>query len=209
MSDAPRPHDLLHVCFAPAMFHFEHDASAAFMHLHRLPLVVVRRGNARSGRIPVGVRGHARSERYAGWMEPEAVVRIESPADLAPRNSGSALPVFKALDRLRTLWRGLAMPWGPTGSAGFELASRIATVTASSDLDLQIRADRWFSRAEARDLLSVTVNLHAAVDVVVETPFGGFALAEYAASATCMLRTNAGPVLTAHPWIDPRAENAA
>lgn len=204
MMHTPQPHDLIHVRAERTWFHFEHDADTAFAHLRACPLVVVRRAEMRESLIPIGVRGTSRSQRHAGWMHPDAIIKIEQPSDLLFRQSNSQLPAFQALHELSLRWHDLNLPWGPTGSVGFELASGVVSVNATSDLDLQIRADQPFPKAYAERLLHATCKLHAPVDVLVEIPFGGFALAEYATQATCLLRTRTGPALVSNPWLHRR-----
>ncbi|HEX3637144.1 MAG TPA: malonate decarboxylase holo-ACP synthase, partial [Paraburkholderia sp.] len=95
--------------------------------------------------------------------------------------------------------------WGPTGSAGFELATQAPTVTLSSDLDLLIRAPEKRSHANAVQLLDYlqTIAQRAGIrmDAQLETPAGGVALAEWAADkARVMVRHARGPQLIADPW---------
>jgi phosphoribosyl-dephospho-CoA transferase len=90
------------------------------------------------------------------------------------------------------------MPWGPTGSVGFELATGAATATADSDLDLVVRAPLLTPR-----VLTRLVELHARlkgvsvrVDCQIETVGGAIALAELASAASeVLVKTNAGPTL--------------
>jgi phosphoribosyl-dephospho-CoA transferase len=95
--------------------------------------------------------------------------------------------------------------WGPTGSAGFELATQAPTVTESSDLDLLIRTPEPLARDIAGALLD-QLQGHAKraglrIDAQLETPAGGVALAEWAAGkARVLARGAAGPQLLADPW---------
>ena len=82
------------------------------------------------------------------------------------------------------------------------------TVTATSDLDLLIRTPRTLSRERATQMLT-ELELHAQhagirVDVQLETPAGGIALAEWAAGKPRVMARHAqGPQLIADPWAAP------
>jgi phosphoribosyl-dephospho-CoA transferase len=82
------------------------------------------------------------------------------------------------------------------------------TVTATSDLDLLIRMPQTLSRERATQILS-ELESHAQragirVDVQLETPAGGIALAEWAAGKPrVMARRAQGPLLIADPWAAP------
>jgi phosphoribosyl-dephospho-CoA transferase len=99
-------------------------------------------------------------------------------------------------------WADSALPWGPAGSVGFELASGRKVTTEASDLDLVLRAAEQIGVDEARVLLDHTFGLKAKVDVRVETPVCGFALEEYvsAHSAKILLRYRDGVRLGEDPW---------
>ena len=74
-----------------------------------------------------------------------------------------------------------ALPWGPIGSVGFELASGVATATPDSDLDLMIRLPGL-----CQSIIDELVALHdkhfrsiaARVDCQVDTPVGPIGLTE-------------------------------
>jgi phosphoribosyl-dephospho-CoA transferase len=191
---SPRPHDLLHLSTTRLPSEAPAWASTA---LNVTPWVVVRRAAAPLNRIAVGVRGKSRSERYATSLDPADVCEVVGPEDLAhslPR-AGRELPAMCALHTVRRLLDGTGLPWGPTGSVGFELATGIPTATAESDLDLLVRAlPGSLARLAAlqREFRSLTVR----VDCQVETLSGAVALAELASGQPeVMLRTATGPRL--------------
>lgn len=137
----------------------------------------------------------------------------------APRTieAQAALPAFAALRAIAPALRRQRLQWGPTGSVGFELATGLPVVQASSDLDVLIRAPEWIARDRARSLLGI-LSQHAAcagvrVDVQLETPAGAIALAEYAGQARRVLLRHGGePVLVEDPWAwgtQPAAEPAS
>jgi hypothetical protein len=63
------------------------------------------------------------------------------------------LPAFALLQAVAPLCEATGYVWGPTGSAGFELASGCPTVTQTSDLDLLMRAPDPLDRTSAKTLI--------------------------------------------------------
>ena len=101
---------------------------------------------------------------------------------------------------------GLGSCWGPTGSVGFELASGCATATPHSDLDLMVQADAPLAVEAAAAVLAELISLPVTVDVLLESPYGAVALAEYvSAPRPILLRTAAGGRLTSDPWASAAA----
>jgi phosphoribosyl-dephospho-CoA transferase len=165
--------------------------------------VVVRRAQAPPGLIAVGIRGNARSERWATFCEERLVRKIVRPEDLLLRARSSihaCTPALRALKQMKDRWADLTLPWGPAGSVGFELASGRKVTTEASDLDLVIRAAEQIGIEEARFLLDRTLGLEAKVDVRVETPVCGFALEEYVSATKILLRYPDGVRLGEDPW---------
>lgn len=204
-----RPHDLLRVARLPQADNEPEWVRAAFA---RTPWVVVRRAPAAEDFVAVGVRGAARGQRFGTWIHHQDVESIFSPEDLQrvqPQDGRSALPAFVALAALRDTPSPLhELTWGPTGSAGFELAASTLTLSASSDLDLLIRlpqrCEAGAIRALAEVLAHAAARAHTRVDAQLETPAGGIALAELAAGkARVLARASDGPRLVADPWLAP------
>lgn len=178
----------------------------------RAPFAVVRRAQAAAGFVAAGVRGTARAERFGTWIDVKDIESSISPESLlavAPTPGRAALAAFVALATLRESSSPLHdFVWGPTGSAGFELAAQIPTLTESSDLDVLIRMPQ---RRDAANIVALAAALeHAAqragtrVDAQVETPAGGVALAELAqlarGKARVLARASDGARLVADPW---------
>ena len=89
------------------------------------PWVVVRRARASAGEIAVGVRGDTRSQRWGGFLSKDLIGKVVRPADLLLVEQSSTprlTPAIKVLQQVIDRWRDLTLPWGPTGSVGFELA---------------------------------------------------------------------------------------
>jgi phosphoribosyl-dephospho-CoA transferase len=211
MGRAVNPHDLLRLADNAPPFA---DAPAWVMTaLARAPFVVVRRAPRRGPAIAVGVRGAARSERFAAWLDERDVAQVVSPEDLsarAPRPERVSLPAFALLGAAAPLLDASGHPWGPTGSVAFELATGTDTVSPSSDLDLVLRAPEPMPQDRAATLFDALTRVAreagARVDVQVQTRNGGFALAEFAhANPRVMLRTDEGPRLVTNPWDTERA----
>src|SRR5271170_2070946 len=82
------------------------------------PWVVVRRSQAPAGQISVGVRGAARSERWAGCCSETLIKKIVRPAELlVPSRTSAHLrrpPALRAVQEVIERWQGLSLPWGPS-----------------------------------------------------------------------------------------------
>ncbi|HEX7934546.1 MAG TPA: malonate decarboxylase holo-ACP synthase, partial [Paraburkholderia sp.] len=204
-----RPHDLLRLRRLPA---FDGEPAWVRHAFARAPYAVVRRAFAAPEYVAIGLRGAQRSQRYGTWVASADIIDAVAPEALArgqPLSGRGALPAFVALAALqrdtRSPLHGFA--WGPTGSAGFELATKVETVTASSDLDLLIRMPNRFTHESAASLLDHLQTLAREagirVDAQLETPEGGVALVEWAeGKARVMARHARGPQLIADPWAD-------
>ncbi|MBV8074876.1 MAG: malonate decarboxylase holo-ACP synthase [Planctomycetaceae bacterium] len=207
LGEDARPHDLVELRRRDALVGEVPAPDWVQGCLARAPLVVVRRARQRSGWLPVGVRGPSRRERFAAWLPPEAVASRVRPDDLVVRCAWRetprrrVLPHFAALDRIQSLMDAYGFAWGPTGSMGFELASRTPCITAASDLDQVVRAPAELPREAARSLVAACATMPIRIDAQVETPAGSVALAEYASGAArVLLRTSDGARLVANPW---------
>ena len=200
-----RAHDLLRLDTLPDLADAPSWVAEA---LARTPFVVVRRAQAAPGRVAIGVRGTTRSERYGmviGRASIRAVHTPESLSRLAPSTARAELVPFAVLRSLQyaLCLRGFA--WGPTGSAGFELATGCATLSTTSDLDLLIRTPRPLSREAAQgihdELAARALSAGIRIDAQLETPAGGVALAEWASGRPRVLvRGSAEPYLSDDPW---------
>ncbi|MFP3563665.1 malonate decarboxylase holo-ACP synthase [Paraburkholderia sp. SIMBA_030] len=202
-----RPHDLLRL---RRLQRFDGEPAWVRDAFERAPYAVVRRAPAAEGFVAIGLRGTARSQRYGTWAcsaDIETVVAPETLAECRPDSTRGTLAAFAAFAALQRDMAGAlaGFIWGPAGSTGFELATQVPTVTASSDLDLLIRTPTKLSHDTAVQILN-QLQAHAQragirVDAQLETPAGGVALAEWAAGkARVMARHAQGPQLIADPW---------
>lgn len=211
-----RPHDLLR--FHPSSFEVPTDAPAwAARELTREePWVVVRRAVPEPGMAAVGVRGSVRRERWALCVPLSRVRKRVTPEALAGERRWESiraprreLPAFAALEAVVGLLEGRGLVWGPGGSVGYELASRLPAVTGESDLDLILRCPAPLPVADAREIRDGLASLSVRVDAQVDTGFGSFALAEWATGGEVLLRRARGPVLTKNPWDGPESSREA
>jgi phosphoribosyl-dephospho-CoA transferase len=200
MHSNPQVHDLLQINQPSLMCTGEQ--SWVRQTLLECPWVVVRRAQAAPGLIAVGVRGNARSERWAALCEQSRISKIVRPEELLSSNEVRRTPARRALQQMKDRWADLTLPWGPGGSVAFELATGRTVTTEASDLDLVIRATQPIAHEQARFLLDRTLGLDVKVDVRVETPVCGFSLEEYvlASSAKILLRYPIDVRLGEDPW---------
>jgi phosphoribosyl-dephospho-CoA transferase len=174
--------------------------------LRGCPWAVIRRVRGPTGQIAVGVRGEMRNERWGGYMPQHAIKQIVAPGELLQisrcSNGMDRTPPIQLLEEVSDRWQGLVLPWGPTGSVGFELASGHRVTTKLSDLDIVIRASRPLPVECARSLWEHVRGLRPRVDVRVETPVCGFALEEYVRRprSRILLRYPDGARLGDDPW---------
>jgi len=204
---APRTHDLLHLPDPARALAAMSDAPGWVADaLGAVPWVVVRRAAAPPGQIAVGVRGTTRAERHADILPLAVTGRQVRPEALAARAESlpENLPAACALRRARPLLDATELPWGPTGSVGFQLATGASTATQDSDLDLVIRIDGPLALLGVspilRDLHTALLRLPARVDCLLEAEQGAIALGELVGGAShVLLRTGNGPCLVPVP----------
>ena len=202
----PRVHDLLRLRSPALLTGAEGEVRPAWFDPGpTAPVwVVVRRAEAGAGVVAVGVRGASRNERWAATTPETAVVERTPPA-LVPRRRGRGLPAVAALAAVGPVadqeWPGA---WGPAGSVGYELVTGCPVVNAASDLDLVLHADVPPDRSTVSRTLGELRRRagRVRVDLLIETPVGGFAADEWLSEPPrpLALRTRHGPVLTHDPW---------
>lgn len=201
------PHDLLRITTVEALVGDGPPPGWAAATLADAPWVVVRRAQAPAGWIPVGVRGSFRHERWAALLPIAAVLERWPPEAVASRigtlspQRRTDIPALAAVPRLAMALARLNLRGGPTGSIGFELVSGRATATGTSDLDAVVRAETRLSPTLAVELVAEIAQLSVRCDLLLETPNGAVALAEYARGAVPVaLRGLQGPRLVTDPW---------
>ncbi|HJV00643.1 MAG TPA: malonate decarboxylase holo-ACP synthase [Burkholderiaceae bacterium] len=202
---AYRPHDLLWVPADSLRFPAGWPAWADADWLFHAP-VVVRRERTVAALLPVGLRGRARSERSLAYLPRAAVRRSVTPEMLAAAvRTGSAdsagLAVLQALRASVAALDATGLAWGPTGGAGFFLATGLPVLRPDSDLDLVVRAPAPLARAQRAALEEIQRQAACRIDIQIDTGRGAFALAEWTRDAgRVLLKTGDGPLLCTHPW---------
>ncbi|GGC83516.1 phosphoribosyl-dephospho-CoA transferase [Thalassobacillus devorans] len=198
-----QPHDLLEL--KEPLKQLITDASIPdWVHdtLEDAPFVVVRRAPIKNGKVPVGVRGYTRSERFAAFISIDSIARQITPEQLAREKRWLEiqrdiyLKAIDSLDLVEEVLHVCQLDWGPVGSVGFELASGRPTIHESSDLDIVIRGIEGLSLKTAQKIIEEFDIAPARIDPLVETPEGAFSLIEYSCEVpSMMLRTKEGPIL--------------
>jgi phosphoribosyl-dephospho-CoA transferase len=203
-----RPHDLLRISDTAALLEFRTLPEWAHDSLCAWPLVVVRRAKAPDGLVPVGIRGKQRSQRVAALLPLCAVEECISPEDLAARNpwldcqradrrQGARLQ-FQALRQVAEAAGRESLTWGPTGSAGFELATGAHVIREGSDLDILVRFTSRTDRPALRRFRAALVDAPVQVDILLEAGGRAAALDEYLRSPDrVLIKTPDGPELGA------------
>ncbi|GLZ88780.1 phosphoribosyl-dephospho-CoA transferase [Metapseudomonas resinovorans] len=199
MSANPNPHDLLWGMTidqlpAPAPAWAQQALAAGHP-------VVVRRALCQPGLVAVGIRGTSRDQRLAALMPIYSIQRLLSPEQLRPR-AVADFPALRALETVAPILAATGLPWGPTGSVGFQLATGMAVLHEASDLDLILRTPNQFDRQQARLLLATLADAPCRIDLQLETPNGAVALREWAGEARrVLLKCAEGARLVDNPWL--------
>lgn len=201
------PHNLLKI--QPSSFLSDQEIPAWVMsNLIKAPLVIIRRGKIIGDKIPVGVRGVKREQRFAGYVHADSIRDVITPHSLIQNtwenlpSDRLKLPAIQALPKIAPLLSNYQ--WGIGGSVGFELASGQATAKMSSDLDLIWYEHQHLSREEASELLKQLNQFGVHADFQVVHGQSGFSLEEFANSTgtTILIKTADGPKLAADPWAE-------
>ncbi|CAM4042177.1 malonate decarboxylase holo-ACP synthase [Nocardiopsis rhodophaea] len=209
-----RPHDLLRFDDPGAVLPEGPELELplwAVSVLRDVPWVVVRRGIASGGMIPVGIRGVRRADRVAGFLPESAVVERFTPEQAArshprlPDERKAAVPALGVLTRLDMTLRRHVPSWGIGGSAGFEIVTGLPVTLPGSDLDIVIRPREPLPLLRAATLLADLRALPVRVDVQLCSTEGAFALVEYARGGPVLLRPLNGspPRMVEDPWPHP------
>ncbi|MDK8641663.1 malonate decarboxylase holo-ACP synthase [Niallia taxi] len=201
-----QPHDLLKVSDL-SLLEWKEDNEWVTASLRSAPFVVVRRAEQTNDFIPVGIRGEQRNQRQAAILHRNGIEEIFTPYMLAQQKSWNlidaqrqVLPVLKSIDKVAKImgdWQ-----WGPTGSAGFEIATGYPALKDTSDLDIVVYAPHPINRNEAVEVLEKLDSLPIRADIQIETNNGAFLLREWINNRTdsMILRTQKGPKLVYNPW---------
>lgn len=195
-----RAHDLIRISRAHGVLN-EHTPPWARRSVAKVPWVVVRREKTTGTGVPIGIRGPTRAQRHGTIVARDAIRQIVTPESLAgenPQTAASGLAVWRALKFVRPCLDATGLAWGPTGSAGYELTTRVATATHNSDLDVIVRLPILTAAVLATlyQLQAELTEAPATIDCQLDTPRGAISLAELTACDNDVLvRTPTGPTL--------------
>jgi phosphoribosyl-dephospho-CoA transferase len=109
---------------------------------------------------------------------------------------------MRALRALTPALNGGRTAWGPTGSAGFSLATGHIALGEASDLDLLLRCPARPARGWLDGVARLFAGQEARVDCQVETPPGVAHLDDLRHDGPALVRTCAGPRLCVDPWAE-------
>ena len=170
---------------------------------------VVRRAPRVCDRLPVGVRGAQRNQRFATTIATEQVMKTVTPEQCAAvieqptAERRRAIPALAALPALAAALDAHGQCWGLTGAVGYELATGEASCHAASDIDVLLRLPQRLTRRDAARIVASLAVLAARCDIQMETPSGGVALADWAGDHDKVLvKSDQGPFLCADPWAE-------
>ena len=204
MGGVVRVHDLLWISKGAELWSL-HQPAWVRDALRQSPVVVVRRAEAPSGFIPVGIRGIRREQRYAAFLRKDDVLGCRTPESLAAgqawHESSAALPLplLDALKVVSELSKRKNLVWGPIGSVGYQLATGMPAASVASDLDLLVRCNDLLSHTCLQTLHAIQSGM-VRLDVSLEGPQGAVALDEYLHNPQALIKTIRGPRIAAFTW---------
>jgi len=191
MHERPRPHDLVRLR-SSAVARIAADAPAwALASLQRAPWAAVRRAHVGEG-VAIGLRGAGREERYAAVARDEEIEEVATPemlVELAPARRHGA---FDALATVAREAKARGLQAGPIGAAGFELASGVAALHESSDLDILVRAQPMDSALQSFARTVADLPVRVDVEVGFADDYGA-ALLEALRGGELLVKTPGGP----------------
>lgn len=197
-----RPHDLVRITPAALAGNLPVWARAV---IERGEPVVVRRGWRDGANLPIGIRGTSRNRRHAARVEPNHVSGPPTTPEMLAEKEASArdraIPALVRLADLRAVMDPWSGTWGIGGAVGYELACGVAACHMESDIDLILRLPEAPARAVLAALAERLARLPVRIDVQLETPAGGVALADWLSEAPkVLIKSDQGPYLAADPW---------
>lgn len=200
MMSAPQAHDLLWGMPLGALP--EQAPDWAWQAIATGQPVVVRRAVTHEDQVAVGIRGAQRQQRFACVMPKAAIQRIVKPEQLIVVDAEQFPVIAEKVQPIAQVLQATNWTWGITGSTGFELATGLQVTHANSDLDILIRMPNELSKADAKALWDALQQTSVRMDVQLQTPYGGVALADWAnARHQVLLKRSQGAVLVDNPWM--------
>ncbi|MHB8146881.1 MAG: malonate decarboxylase holo-ACP synthase [Vulcanimicrobiaceae bacterium] len=189
--DKLRPHDLVRLTPRAVERIAAYAPLWVLPSLRAAPWAVVRRARV-AGALAIGIRGRRRDERFATAAHIDEIDCVATPEALLGSKPPRKLDAFTALAAVARAGTAHGMCLGPTGSAGFELATGMPVLSAQSDLDVVVRAQP--SDPALRRFADAVRNLPVRMDV--EIAFGEdccVALEEALRVGPMLVKTPDGP----------------
>lgn len=159
---------------------------------------VVRRMPIMDNKVPIGLRGDTREQRFGTFIDKNNILEVITPPSLVNRiENFNNKPYYAALKSMKEQFEKMDILWGPTGSVGFELATSIKVTKKSSDIDLCIYM-KQIQRELLMEIWRFLEGLNQRVDVQVEiASVGAFLLNDYVKheKSGFIVRTPYGPQL--------------
>jgi len=159
---------------------------------------VVRRMPITNNIVPIGLRGDTREKRYGAFIHESNIMQVISPVSLVNRiEQFKEQMYYHSLNNIKNEFEKHNLVWGPTGSAGFEIATSIPVTTPNSDIDICL----YLEEIDTELLVGIGQFLegfHQRIDVQVEVPsIGAFILNDYLKNmkAGFIVKTKFGPHL--------------
>ena len=169
----------------------------------QLPLVV-RREAAAENKFTVGIRGIKPSQRFVTQIDKSSITHIMDVASLVSNSRELQRSMFIALPPVQVLLllsqHNWPWTWAVTGSCAYTLVTDIQSMLSDGDLDVVIRCPTPHQKEDFAEFAIKANTPLCRIDIHVETPKGGFSLAEWFKNDEVTLHTPRGDVMTADPW---------
>lgn len=169
----------------------------------KLPLIV-HREKAGESQLTVAIRGIKPHQRVTTQISKSAITHIMNVESLVSNSIELQRSMFIALPPIQVLLlisqHNWPWKWGVTGSCAYTLATDIQSMLTDCDLDVVIRCP---TRQQKEDFAQFAIKAntpYCPIDIHVETPKGGFSLAEWFKNDQVTLHTPTGDLMTADPW---------
>lgn len=171
------------------------------------PFHVVRRAPMIDEKIPIGIRGQTRSERFGIDIPQDWIASIITPQSLVEQKcwqtwqrSSDFPDIAKILNQLSC--ELMDYSWGIGGSLGYELTTSLPTIRETSDIDVILYQSTALPHKECKQIIERISGSPILIDIQVQNQKGAFHLQEYVQNpdTSILLKTADGPILTKDIW---------
>lgn len=170
---------------------------------NRLPLTVYRE-RASDNKLTVAIRGIKPSQRVVTEIDKSAITHIMNVESLVSNSIELQRSMFIALPPMQVLLlisqHNWPWEWAVTGSCAYTLATDVQSMLSNCDLDVVIKCPTRHEKEDFAEFAIKANTPYCPIDIYVETPKGGFSLAEWFKNEVVTLHTATGDVITADPW---------